>query len=1710
MKYGRARRHFSKEQLLKLMFSSTILLTTSLWGTTYNVTTNADSGVGSLRQAILDHNTIPNSSDAILFSNSLANQTITLSSSLPPVNAQASLTFDATSAPNLIINGGGASQVFFISGGGDINLQGSSSGALVIQAGKAQGATGGTSVSHGGGGGGGAAAGGAVFLNSDTALNVSNCSFASNSAVGGTGGAGGSASGSGGGAGGGGAGAYGGGNGGNGGVILSGGGGGGGGYPGGGNGGNGGSPNGVAGANATLIGGGGGGGGTGNASVAASGGTGALGINNGGSGGTSLQRPTPGFSGTGGGGGGGGLAASIVPAAASGGTAGGGGGGGGVDSTLTDGGDGGQGAGGGGGNGVNKGKGGQGGVLGGGGGGGGGSAPAGTGGTSVFAGGQGGSGGLSGTATGGGGGGGAAAGGAIFLQQFAVLTINDSNSFSGNTATGGTGGASGGGTATAGSSGSALGPDIFMVGSATLNFNSSTNLTLPNPIQSELGLLGAVGGGLFVNGPGILTISGANTYQGGTTLTAGTLKLAAAATILGDLTMNGGTFDLSTTGGTFSIGNISGGSSSTISLGATNISITPTHNSQFLGTITGSTGSVDLNGAVAYSVLNTANTYGGQTSIGDTATMIISGDGSLGTGTTVNFGNLATDTPTLQFTATTTKGKAVAADAPLTKNIQVTSNGKIDTQNQNVRHTGTTAGAKQLQITSRAQATAPRYVVTNQWAHTGGTRLSRNATTSKATGLGTNLILEGPSGSLPVNGALTLDDGTNFDMSDATITGQAQSIGDLNGTGNIQIGSNTLNITLANDSQFDGNISSGSALGVGANPATVIVKGGATKRLQFTGNNTHQGGTKIQSAVLAFCADNNLGAPGVAVDLGINGGDLPTLEAACTQVLLSRGANLNAAATVIKVGGNQLIHTSNPATQGSGKMSMTGTNPIVDAVGGVYRVKGAMQHTGGTQVQGGSLIMDGANAKLPIDKDVELFSGTVLDISPANTPDQSIGGLKGAGRSQIDRRELAVNPSVDTTYDGPIQGASGRIRKRGTLKWLLSNVHTYDGGTNIEDGTFGIINNGQLPPTGDMNFGATVVGGVEVANPVLDISAANLDQAIGNINGDIGTVRLGSRKLNARFSRASRFGGVIDGGPSSVFTKDGDSDFTYAGTTTSSGFVDVEKGPFILPPLASTQSAHTRVRSQGILRGNGRAGIVDNAGKVRPGQSIGTLTTGDYNESGTLEIEINPTQTSLLAVQGNMTINPGSTLQIDPDAGGYTSGQSYVVATVTGTGSGQYSTVTTTFPNRFVATATYSGFTFQGVKLDQGDPFITVGLVVIPFSNVITGGNAGAVAHCFDKLSVTPGSDVAVVDAALTSLSNDMHALRDAFNQMQPSQFAALALAQENNDILVRSTITHRLDEVYPFECDNEAPTSAPVEKKKGKKGQEGQPALPSSTSSKRKGAVWIAPIAKYARQLHKQDNHGYALGTGGFLIGSDYEVVKNTRLGGALGYTFTSLDWRHKAGDADINNFYGSLFGNWFNRRFFVDAQFMGAYNDYDVSRHINFPGVIRHARNDHGGYQLSGSAGTGMFFYPGCYQIQPYWRGDYIFTHQAGFTEHGAQSLDLKVEDKDSRYFRSDLGVRLAGLYKFEKLKVMPYFKAAWIWERQLDHGHFEARFKIGTCNFNVIGLHPSRSLFAPSIGVTVLAYKETIALSANFDAEVGSRFFETRGSVKVEYRY
>jgi hypothetical protein len=124
------------------------------------------------------------------------------------------------------------------------------------------------------------------------------------------------------------------------------------------------------------------------------------------------------------------------------------------------------------------------------------------------------------------GGGGLGAGGDIFVQQGGSLI------YSGGTASGGS--VAGGAPGDGGGPGSGFGAGLFLQGNqqVTLSATAAQPLTIGDVIADQTGSGGIndnVGAGtLVIAGPGTVTLSAANTYTGGTTLTGGTFDLANA------------------------------------------------------------------------------------------------------------------------------------------------------------------------------------------------------------------------------------------------------------------------------------------------------------------------------------------------------------------------------------------------------------------------------------------------------------------------------------------------------------------------------------------------------------------------------------------------------------------------------------------------------------------------------------------------------------------------------------------------------------------------------------------------------------------------------------------------------------------------------------------------------------------------------------------------------------------------------------------------------------------------------------------------------------------------------------------------------------------------------------------------------------------------------------------------------------------------------
>src|SRR5918998_2835936 len=99
-----------------------VVLSSPAWAAAYTVTNNADSGAGSLRQAIIDANTSTGVADTINFDQSLSGQTITLTSAqLPTITDVAGLTIDGGSV-NITISGNDQYRVFEVGSGAKLTL----------------------------------------------------------------------------------------------------------------------------------------------------------------------------------------------------------------------------------------------------------------------------------------------------------------------------------------------------------------------------------------------------------------------------------------------------------------------------------------------------------------------------------------------------------------------------------------------------------------------------------------------------------------------------------------------------------------------------------------------------------------------------------------------------------------------------------------------------------------------------------------------------------------------------------------------------------------------------------------------------------------------------------------------------------------------------------------------------------------------------------------------------------------------------------------------------------------------------------------------------------------------------------------------------------------------------------------------------------------------------------------------------------------------------------------------------------------------------------------------------------------------------------------------------------------------------------------------------------------------------------------------------
>jgi autotransporter-associated beta strand protein len=860
----------------------------------------------------------------------------------------------------------------------------------------------------------------------------------------------------------------------------------------------------------------------------------------------------------------------------------------------------------------------------------------------------------------------------------------------------------------------------FLSGSGTVTDSSSTAATLTLTTAVDNTFNGTLAGNLSLAKAGAakLTLGTANTYSGGTTVSAGTLTdgVANALPTATALTVSGGTFDLSGFGQ--QVASLSGTGTVTDTGAAAALTVSTAFDDAFNGTLTGSLGLTKAGAAKL--TLGTANTYTGGTTVSGGTLADGAADAlpaatalTVSAGTTFDLAGFDQHLAALFGLGTVTDSGAAAT-------LTVTTSSD-DTFN------GTLAGNLNL-----AKAGAAKLTLGAANTYTGSTTVSAGT------------LADGVTNALPTGTALTVNT-ASFDLS-----GFSQQVASLSGTGTVTDSgaAATLTVFTTADDSFGGTFSGSLSL----------AKAGAAKLTLGTAN-TYTGSTTVNAGTLADGVTNAL-PTGTALTVNtatfaLNGFSQQLGGLAGKGTVTDSGAA--ATLTVSTATDDTFAGTL------SGSLALTKSGPARLTLSGA-----ANTYTGLTTVTGGTLADGVANA---------LPTATALTVSGATFDlggfDQQVASLSGTGtvtNSSATPATLTVNVAAADTFNGTLTG-NLNLAKAGAGVLTLGTANTYTGGTTVNSGTLADGVADALPTTTVLTVSAGTtfdLAGFDqhlaaLAGPgtVTDSGAAATltvntpvdDTFGGKLSGSLSLVKDGAARLTltgpgtnftgtVTVARGTLLNGVANALPTaSTFTVNSAAFYDLNGFNQQ--FASILGNGTITNTSPTPATLTVKTLANDTFPGR----LTGNLGLTKDGPATLTLTGAANDYTGTTAILAGTLVSSSVPAGTVLTVNMGQTFDLN--------GASLVVAAIVGPGTITNSSPTlatltvnnTTLDDQFVGTlsgnlalAKTGGRTLilTGTNTYTGGTTVTAGTVAVS-SEAGLGNAAGAAAFTNATLEVTTG-----------------------------------------------------------------------------------------------------------------------------------------------------------------------------------------------------------------------------------------------------------------------------------------------------------------------------------------------------------------------------------
>jgi outer membrane autotransporter protein len=649
-----------------------------------------------------------------------------------------------------------------------------------------------------------------------------------------------------------------------------------------------------------------------------------------------------------------------------------------------------------------------------------------------------------------------------------------------------------------------------------------------------------------------------------------------------------------------------------------------------------------------------------------------------------------------------------------------------------------------------------------------------------------------------------------------------------------------------------------------------------------------------------------------------------------------------------------------------------------------------------------------------------LVNNGLLDISRAWAP-VKVATLSGTGWVSLGGQNLTIT-NGSGTFSGVIADGGSYPANGGSVTiaagiQTFGGTNAYTGGTLVSGGTLNLTGTmiGDLSVMAGATF--TTTGGYSVA-PGAQLNNAGTFQSLDGISLLSAGLAINQANLSSDVLSSGSFGNTATG--------------IITGTVANLG------------TFANNGSITGNFTNLGVLSGNGTIiGNLVNSGTLSPGNSIGTANvSGNFTHAAgaTYVAEVNSQgQSDRILTTGTATLVGSVLAQVQ--AGAYAPRTTYTIVRANGGIIGSFSGVTSNSP-----------FLLPSLSYDATNVYLT--LQIGGFGNVAQTPQQQAIANALDSTVATASGDYATVLSTLAGLTAGQ--VQSVLTSLSGTNYSGFSSALVQGAQFFMNNFAGQAGGGSPGgsrvalaeACDVACETTTPA-----------------------RWGAWGGAIGGLGTVGAGTSQGAVTYNAGGFAAGLDRAFADSFRAGVTVGYS-AGMQWVSGfSGQGSTNTVQFGLYGNYAAGPVYADALLGYAYSANQMTRQIVIPGLqSRTAWGQTGANQFFGQLEAGYRVDIGARAdayVTPFARLQAYTGTQSGFTETGAQSLNLSVAQQTTNSLRSVIGAQLGAAIDMgwrEKLALQ--FRLGWSHE-YADVGRPVTAALAGApaAPFTTFGLSPVR---------------------------------------------